>query len=79
MPNRISPRMNGDEKLLLGAREQPIDYALIGQRLPPHEPVLATIEAFNLEFLPCFDAILPSKLGREHDLSLGGHGCLHRL
>jgi hypothetical protein len=39
----------------------------------PDEPVLATIEAFELEFLPGFNAILLSELGRQDDLTLGGH------
>jgi len=36
----------------------------------PYEPILATIEAFDLEFLARFNAVLLSDLGGQHDLPL---------
>ena len=69
--------VNRDEESLFGAGEQPVDDTLIWPIRAPDEPVIATIEAFDLEFLPGFNAILLSELGREHDLTLGGHRRLH--
>lgn len=60
------------------AGKQPIDRSFIRGACAPDEPVLARIEAFDVEFLPRLDSIHTPELRRQNDLSLRRHYCFHK-
>ena len=52
----------------LRAGQKPFQHPLVRWRRPTHEPVLATVDSFDLELLSCLDAVSPAELRGEDDL-----------
>ena len=65
----VDPDSIGTKNPFLRAGKEPIDHAVIRARRATDQPVLATVEALDFELLPRLDAILPAKLGQQHDLT----------
>jgi hypothetical protein len=58
-------------------RHQPIHEALVRLGRQSDEPVLAALDALDLELLPRLDRVDLANLGRQHDLALGGNDGFH--
>ena len=48
-----------------------VDQTVIRAARPSYQPVLPSIQTFDLEFLSGFNAILLTDLGGQHNLALG--------
>ena len=63
---------------MVGAREEPIDNALIRSGLPPNQAVLSLIDPLHLENLPRLDPVQPAQLRWKDDLSFAGYPGPHK-
>jgi hypothetical protein len=63
-------RFDWEEEVLFRASEEPVDHAFIRASRTADQPVFAAVEAFDLEFLACFNMVQLSELGGQHDLAL---------
>jgi hypothetical protein len=69
---------DGNKKVLVRASEEPVYAALVLRRFAADEAIVATVEAFYIEFLARLNLVQLPEFGRQDDLALRGYGGLHK-
>jgi len=54
--------------------EQPVNQTFVWSPRLPCQPILATLNSFDLELLPRLNAVLLADFGGQNDLAFGGYG-----
>ena len=68
-----------NKETLFWTCEEPVDYAVVQGSRSPLELILTAIKPYDVELLASFDAVPPSQLGRQHDLTFQRNPRFHAL